>query len=137
MADKTFFKILDFEYEIDNNLIKMHVEKEDNSNETWGLTGESFDSLVAQITKKQLSYTPEQRKQLFDVLKEKSFNFEIQYDNSEKDFEHIIDREKGEDDPEKNFNSLEFTKMQKLHTAMDLHPFYEIQKSIMEKNNNG
>ena len=59
-------KIVDASYDSEKLLAKVRVQKLDTKKEvTWALTGDSFDSLIAQITGRHLQYHNEQREMLF------------------------------------------------------------------------
>ena len=113
-------KIINAEYIAEKDLAKIKVLKVETGKEvTWALLGDDFDSFVAQMTGKPLTYYSLQRKLLCEILKNKEFINRIEFDIDNTDIDKAKDK-----------NLLE---LQHEHDIVDLYPFYEIQQETTEE----
>ena len=112
-------KIIEASYDADKDLAKIKVLKLDSNEEVvWALIGESFDSLVGQITNTSLEYLPQQRTLLCTRLANKEFinQIEIEIENAD------VDTAK-----DKSMDELRHS-----HDTIDKYPLYEIQQEAIE-----
>ena len=74
-------KIIEASYDVDKNMAKLKVENMDTGKQvTWALTGDSFDSLIGQITGKSLKYDSLQKHYICGSLRDKEFINRIEFD---------------------------------------------------------
>ena len=119
MDKKEQIEILSAEYNIELNLAKLKIKNIESNNElTWALTGESFDSLINQITNNSLKFSYEQRKLICSHIIGKKMYCVMKSDMTEGDLDAFKD------------DSLD--KLQNFHDIIDQYPFYEIQQEILE-----
>ena len=114
MSKKRFekIKIMDFFYDEAKNLIKLKVQDLETKDEiNWGLYESDFDSLINQITKKSLSFSPEQRKKIGKLLVNKEF-----INISEVDIKKSVSKEN----------------IEEYHDILDEYPYWEIMGDIEE-----
>ena len=113
-------KIIDASWDDKKHLAKVKIQKlETTKEEIWALTGESFDSLISQITGRNLQYHTEQRKTLCLKIIGLEFINTIEIDIDNTDVDSVKD---------KNVSDL-----QNYHNTMDMYPFYEIQQEVIEE----
>ena len=113
-------KIIEANYDSEKKLAKVKVCSVDTGkNKTWALTGDSFDSLISQITGRSFQYDCEQREILCSQICGIEFMNMIEIDIEN------IDIEKSKD---KNISEL-----QHYHDTVDMYPFYEIQQEAIEE----
>ena len=113
-------KIIEASYDADKELAKVKVKKIETEKEvTWALTGESFDSLIAQIVGRQLTYHSSQRVFLCTEIVGLEFINTVKIDIDNPDVNEV---------KEKNISEL-----QQYHDTVDMYPFYEIQQEAIEE----
>jgi hypothetical protein len=112
-------KIIEATYDLKKDLAKIKVEKIDGGKEiTWALTGDSFDSLVGQITGIALSYYPPQRNLLCTKIVGLEILNQIEVDIENADVENV--KERSETDFKHGLD------------VVDMYPFYELQEEVIE-----
>jgi len=113
-------KIIDASYNLDKDIAKIKVANLDTGKEvTWALLGDDFDSLIAQITGRQLKYYAIQREMLCKNIVGIEFINKIEFDVDSVDIDKAKDK-----------TSME---LQHTHDIVDRYPFYEIQQEAIEE----
>ena len=116
----TRVKILDADYDEGRDIAKLKIKEIETEREiTWALSGEDFDSLICQITKKSFSFSPAQKKVLCENIKGKEFNNIVKVD---------LEGHSPKDIKDEN-------KLREFNTTLDKYPYQEIIESITEEEN--
>jgi hypothetical protein len=118
MSDSKKIKILDAIYNKESSLIQLKIKEVETEKElVWALSGESFDSMVNQLTGSSLTFSAEQREELLPHIREKEFNCEMSFDMKEEDLSSL----------NKNVSDKEW---KNLHDVLDKYPFFEVSEEL-------